>query len=276
MVAPGAAAAPTTSAVASSASTSTRARSRTSTPRYDGHPSPRARTTSCSTPHGGFYFTDLGKSRGPRGRQGAASTTPRPTARRSRELVYGARPRQRHRPLARRDSALRRRDDHRAHVDLGLAVAGVVGTGGPHRSARARCCYSFDGFQLLDSMAVDSAGNICVATLVTGAVSVVSPDGELLDQFAVPGARPLRDQRLLRRARPHHGLRHVVRSGEALRDGLGAARPSAPVQPLRAGARAQTLGVLAAESEAAARAAAKSGGRFSRKAWTASRCSGVV
>ena len=46
--------------------------------------------------------------------------------------------------------------------------------------------YSFDGFQLLDSMAVDSAGNICVATLVTGAVSVVSPDGELLEQVAVP------------------------------------------------------------------------------------------
>ena len=46
--------------------------------------------------------------------------------------------------------------------------------------------YSFDGFQLLDSMAVDSEGNICVATLVTGAVSVVSPDGDLLEQVSVP------------------------------------------------------------------------------------------
>ena len=46
--------------------------------------------------------------------------------------------------------------------------------------------YSFDGYQLLDSMAVDSDGNVCVATLVTGAVSVISPDGKLLDQYKVP------------------------------------------------------------------------------------------
>ena len=46
--------------------------------------------------------------------------------------------------------------------------------------------FDFPGFQLLDSLAVDSEGNICVATLVTGAVSVVSPKGELLDQIKVP------------------------------------------------------------------------------------------
>ena len=39
-------------------------------------------------------------------------------------------------------------------------------------------------------MAVDGDGNICVATLVTGAVSVVSPTGELLDQYAVPEYDP--------------------------------------------------------------------------------------
>src|SRR5262249_37243900 len=31
------------------------------------------------------------------------------------------------------------------------------------------------GMQLFDSLGVDSAGNICVATLVTGAISVISP-----------------------------------------------------------------------------------------------------
>ena len=51
--------------------------------------------------------------------------------------------------------------------------------------------HSFDGYQLLDSMAVDGDGNVCVATLVTGAVSVVSPDGQLLDQYAVPEFDPL-------------------------------------------------------------------------------------
>ena len=46
------------------------------------------------------------------------------------------------------------------------------------------CLYGFPGFQLLDSLAVDSAGNVCVATLVNGGVSVVSPEGELVDFVA--------------------------------------------------------------------------------------------
>jgi gluconolactonase len=43
------------------------------------------------------------------------------------------------------------------------------------------CLYGFPGFQLLDSLAVDSDGNVCVATLVNGGVTVISPKGELLD-----------------------------------------------------------------------------------------------
>ena len=48
----------------------------------------------------------------------------------------------------------------------------------------AMCLYGFPGLQLLDSLAVDSAGNVCVATLVNGGVSVVSPEGELVDFVA--------------------------------------------------------------------------------------------
>ena len=33
------------------------------------------------------------------------------------------------------------------------------------------------GFQLFDSMAIDAAGNICVATLINGGITVISPDG---------------------------------------------------------------------------------------------------
>lgn len=43
------------------------------------------------------------------------------------------------------------------------------------------CLYGFPGFQLLDSLAVDSDGNVCVATLVNGGVTVISPKGELVD-----------------------------------------------------------------------------------------------
>ena len=45
----------------------------------------------------------------------------------------------------------------------------------------SQCLYGFPGFQLLDSLAIDSAGNVCVATIVNGGVSVVSPAGELVD-----------------------------------------------------------------------------------------------
>ncbi len=34
------------------------------------------------------------------------------------------------------------------------------------------------GYQLLDSLAVDGAGNVCVATLVNGGITVIAPSGE--------------------------------------------------------------------------------------------------
>jgi gluconolactonase len=40
--------------------------------------------------------------------------------------------------------------------------------------------------QLLDSLAVDAAGNVCVATLVTGAITVVAPDGSSVEQVRMP------------------------------------------------------------------------------------------
>jgi gluconolactonase len=38
------------------------------------------------------------------------------------------------------------------------------------------------GMQLFDSLGVDGDGNVVVATLVTGALTVIAPDGEVLDQ----------------------------------------------------------------------------------------------
>ena len=37
------------------------------------------------------------------------------------------------------------------------------------------------GMQLLDSLAVDGAGNVCVATLVNGGITVISPTGEIVE-----------------------------------------------------------------------------------------------
>jgi gluconolactonase len=49
---------------------------------------------------------------------------------------------------------------------------------------QSQCLYGFPGLQLLDSLAVDSAGNVCVATIVNGGVSVISPAGELVEFVA--------------------------------------------------------------------------------------------
>jgi gluconolactonase len=44
---------------------------------------------------------------------------------------------------------------------------------------------ALDG-QFVDSLAVDAAGHVCVATLVTGAVSDIRPDGAHVDQYLLP------------------------------------------------------------------------------------------
>jgi len=42
------------------------------------------------------------------------------------------------------------------------------------------------GYQMFDSLAVDSEGHIAVATLITGAVSDIWPDGSRVDQYTLP------------------------------------------------------------------------------------------
>jgi gluconolactonase len=42
------------------------------------------------------------------------------------------------------------------------------------------------GYQAFDSLAVDSEGNICVATLVAGCITTVTPDGQQVTQYTLP------------------------------------------------------------------------------------------
>lgn len=42
------------------------------------------------------------------------------------------------------------------------------------------------GYQRFDSLKVEAGGNICVATLITGGISVISPQGELLEFHKAP------------------------------------------------------------------------------------------
>jgi gluconolactonase len=49
-----------------------------------------------------------------------------------------------------------------------------------------RLVYSPPGYQRFDSMAIEENGNICIATLVNGGISVVSPAGELVEFHEAP------------------------------------------------------------------------------------------
>jgi gluconolactonase len=42
------------------------------------------------------------------------------------------------------------------------------------------------GYQLIDSMAIDCAGNICAATLYNGGITVISPDGRIIEHIPMP------------------------------------------------------------------------------------------
>ena len=46
------------------------------------------------------------------------------------------------------------------------------------------CLAGLPGLQYLDSLAVDSDGNVCVATLMNGGITVISPSGEILEHIA--------------------------------------------------------------------------------------------
>ena len=56
-----------------------------------------------------------------------------------------------------------------------LAAAGAI-------AGTPQCLYQFSDC-MLDSLAIDSAGNVCVAVLGAGAIGVVSPSGELVDYY---------------------------------------------------------------------------------------------
>jgi gluconolactonase len=70
-------------------------------------------------------------------------------------------------------------------------VARVAGQGGQLLAGPGggKLLAGLPGYQLLDSMAVDSAGNVCVATLIRGGITVISPDGASME--FIPTGDPL-------------------------------------------------------------------------------------
>lgn len=66
---------------------------------------------------------------------------------------------------------------------LAPGVLGKAPFPSPHGG---RLMAGLGGFQRFDSLAVDGAGNVCVATLVNGSVSVIAPGGGLVEQIPMP------------------------------------------------------------------------------------------
>jgi gluconolactonase len=42
------------------------------------------------------------------------------------------------------------------------------------------------GLQFFDSLGVEASGNVCVATLANGGITIVSPDGSSVEHVAMP------------------------------------------------------------------------------------------
>jgi len=64
-----------------------------------------------------------------------------------------------------------------AETITGRVWAYAITAPGELDPASAELLVGLPGFQLFDSLAVDSAGNVCVATLVNGGITVISADG---------------------------------------------------------------------------------------------------
>jgi gluconolactonase len=62
----------------------------------------------------------------------------------------------------------------------------IAGAHGPLRGEKGRLVVGLGGYQLFDSLAVDAEGHVCVATIITGAISDLWPDGRRVVQHTLP------------------------------------------------------------------------------------------
>ena len=138
--------------------------------------------------HGGFYFTDYGKLY-PRFRPNGGLYYAQADGSRIVEVAY---------PLITPNGVGLAPDGsivYVAETETGRLWAFDLDSPGVARRSPGlaphggRLVCGLPGYQRLDSLAVEAAGNICVATLNTGCISVISPAGELMSQ--IPTGDPM-------------------------------------------------------------------------------------
>jgi gluconolactonase len=134
---------------------------------------------------GGFYFTDLGKRRGrqiDRGSLFYAKIDGSSIA----ELIH---------PFDTPNGVGLSADEKKLYVAetnaarlwaFDIESPGVIKKDGPSLFWPGHLLHKFNGYERLDSLAVDSEGNVVVATLGTGCVTAISPTGQIRARVAVP------------------------------------------------------------------------------------------
>jgi gluconolactonase len=138
---------------------------------------------------GGFYFTDLGKRYAHRRDHGGIYYA-LPDGSRIVELVY---------PMLTPNGVGLSPDEKTLYVAdtetsrlfaFDVTAPGRLGTEPFPAPYGGRLVCGLPGFQRFDSLAVEASGNIAVATLITGHITVVAPDGRVVRQVKMPDVYP--------------------------------------------------------------------------------------
>jgi len=134
---------------------------------------------------GGMWFTDLGKTRErDMDRGGVYYATA--DGSRIREVIY---------PMLTPNGIGLSPDESRLYVAethtgrlwaFDLEAPGVVRRRKFPSPNGGELVAGLPGYQLFDSLAVDAEGNICVATLFNGGITVISPDGTKVEHVPMP------------------------------------------------------------------------------------------
>ncbi len=134
---------------------------------------------------GGFYFTDLGKRRGRQIDRGSLFYA-RIDGSSITELIH---------PFDTPNGVGLSADEKKLYVAetnaarlwaFDIESPGVIKKDGPSLFWPGHLLHKFNGYERLDSLAVDSEGNVVVATLGTGCVTAISPTGQIRARVAVP------------------------------------------------------------------------------------------
>jgi len=135
---------------------------------------------------GGFWFTDLGKTRDRDADRGAVFYA-KADGSSIKEAIF---------PLERPNGIGLSPDERTLYVvetptarcwSFKLSGPGQIeSANGPYRGEKGTVVVGLGGYQMFDSLAVDNEGHVCVATLITGAVSDIWPDGSRVDQYKLP------------------------------------------------------------------------------------------